>query len=488
MKSNHYFLLILILNIACTSENKKTETRNKELFTSEMKQLKDYFHIPGLAVLVQKGDCTIYEDYMGYADIENQIKVDTTTQFPIASITKVFAATALFQLQEEGKLHLDDTIDSYLDHPVFGDSIKIKHVLSHTSQGNVGKHFYYSYRFGTLTPVIEKASEKPFEVFIQSNILNPLQLNHTLFMTDSTKTGPSMAQPYNFEGETVPGILEYGTSTSSGIASTLHDMTLFSRALDGNDLLTISSKNTLFAPSKPRLPYGHGIFSQQFEGKTILWGYGQYDSYSSLLLKVPEDDLHLILLANNNLMSDPARLINGDIFSSLFALSFLKNHVFDFGDISLFEQDDIEAKSRNNELYRKKLLAEALAASFMARFHDKELKKSKRLLRKVFELFPDHDSYADLNLLHNLTFIKNLHFFKDLGPFKEFDPIIESISDKLLKKDPNNPYANVYMGSYYDQKGDLEQARLHYETIINAKNFSPFWYTAEAKNWLSWQN
>ena len=168
-------------------------------------------------------------------------------------------------------------------------------------------------------------------------------------------------------------------------------------------------------------------------------------------------------------------------------MSFLKHYVFELGELPLFELEDSSQESIS-EFHQKKVLAEALAASFMGRYDNVELEKSKQLLRTVFEMYPDYLEEAHLNLLHNLTFIKNVHFHKELGPFEEFDPQIEAIAKKLLKEDPNNPYVNVYMGLYYDRKGDTEKTRGHYETIVNAKNFSPFWYTAEAKNWLAGQN
>ncbi|MFT5915054.1 MAG: hypothetical protein ACJAWV_003666 [Flammeovirgaceae bacterium] len=40
------------------------------------------------------------------------------------------------------------------------------------------------------------------------------------------------------------------------------------------------------------------------------------------------------------------------------------------------------------------------------------------------------------------------------------------------------------MGAYYDRKGNAEKAKHHFESIVNAKNFSKNWYTQEAKNWL----
>jgi len=476
-------LMALILFMGRTQTKEKTNEIDPSQFASEMQQLKDYFHIPGLAILVQKGDSIWYEDYMGHADVEQKIKVDSATAFPIASITKVFAATALLKLAEEGKVSLDMPIDPFLENASFGDSIQVQHVLSHTSQGEVGKHFYYSYRFGTLTPVIAKASNSIFEDYIRNSLFEPLGLRATYILTDSSSVRPKMALPYNFEGQVVPGLVEFGSSASAGIVSTARDMAKFSQAMDQNTLLSSASKTMMYTPFAPSSPYGLGIFSQNIMNKRVVWAYGQYDSYSSLLLKIPEEELTLVLLANSNLMSDPARLINGDVAASLFALSFLKHFVFTEEALTLFEPTNTKPKS-TSELHRRKLLAKALAASFMARYDDAELEKSKQLLRLVFETYPEYLRYAHLNLLHTVTFIKSVHFHKELGPFEEFDPQIEAIATQLLTKDPNNPYVHVYMGLYYDRKGNMEKARVHFENIAKAQNFSPFWYTAEAKNWL----
>jgi len=484
MKRYPTLLIVVILFTTCTPKNEKNTVKNNEVFPSEIQQLKEYFHLPGLAVLIQKGDSILYEDYLGYANMEKKTKVEATTEFPIASITKVFTSVALMKLIEEGKVSLDDPIERYLTNVSFGDSIKIKHILSHTSQGEIGEHFYYSYRFGTLTPVITKASNTGFEDHIHDILVEPLGLKSTYMLIDSSSVKPTMAQPYNFDGTVVPGILEFGTSASAGMVSTARDMATLSMALDNNAIITYASKDLMYSPFQTTLPYGLGIFTQEIMGKKIVWAYGQYDSYSSLLLKVPEEELTLVLLANNNLMSDPARLINGDVCSSLFAMSFLKNYVFGLEELPLFEPEDTPSKD-SSEFHQKKLLAEALAASFMARFDDKALEKSKQLLRTLFDVYPDDLEYADLNLLHTLTFIKNVHFHKDLGPFEEFDPQIEAMAKKLLEEDPYHPYANVYMGAYYDRKGDFKKARFHYTTIVDAKNFSPFWYTSEAKNWLA---
>ena len=108
-------------------------------------------------------------------------------------------------------------------------------------------------------------------------------------------------------------------------------MVKIDRAFDRNSLIEPNTKDQMYTPvtgaEDRALPYGYGIFTQEFLGKEVVWSYGQYDCFSTLYMKIPSDDLTLILMANNNLMSDPPRLIYGDLRYSLFALAFYKAYV-----------------------------------------------------------------------------------------------------------------------------------------------------------------
>ena len=85
------------------------------------------------------------------------------------------------KLVEQKKLSLDESIDGFLPKPIFGDSILVKHILSHTSQGKVGEDFYYSSRFGLLTNVIEQTTGKSFSEVMAEEILIPLKLKKHFF-------------------------------------------------------------------------------------------------------------------------------------------------------------------------------------------------------------------------------------------------------------------------------------------------------------------
>ena len=76
------FICLLFFSQCQSSLQEKTNDLKK--FPEEITQLKDYFHIPGMAVLVKKSSQTIYEDYLGFSDLEKKTPVDSATLFPIA--------------------------------------------------------------------------------------------------------------------------------------------------------------------------------------------------------------------------------------------------------------------------------------------------------------------------------------------------------------------------------------------------------------------
>jgi len=497
------FLIILISVIAISCNDRHKDKIRNERFSKELQSLKEYFQIPGLTVLIKHRDQTIYEDYLGVGDINQQIPMDSTTTIPMASLTKIFSSILIWQLVEEEKITLNDPINKYVNSRNIADSIQIRHALSHTAQGILGQNFYYNNsRFMWLGEVIEVASGQNFKSRMYEKIIEPLGLDNTYLLQDSSQVANEnrkIAQPYFLGGEMKDGymkkeikdgFIDYGYSAAAGIASTVHDLAKLSKAMDNGALISNASRVNMFTPVKPDLEYGLGIFSQEFMNVKLIWGYGQYDCYSSLFLKIPERDLVFIVAANNNLMSDPAHLIFGNVTTSLFALSFLKNYVYNLESVPLFEDQNTlktlsdRVTSYNNEFYRQKLIAQAIAASYMSRYDDVESKMSKNILNQVFETFSDYKSYGDLILMHNLYILKFMDSLRETEEFVDFDSQFIGIGQTLFTVDRFNPYPNYYMAKYYQGKSEIDSTTFYYNRIINAKNFSPWWYTKEAQDWL----
>ena len=71
--------------------------------------------VAGASIVVIKDNEVVLSKGYGYADIENKIPVESaTTVFEWGSISKLFVWTAVMQLVEQGKIDLDDDIQSYL--------------------------------------------------------------------------------------------------------------------------------------------------------------------------------------------------------------------------------------------------------------------------------------------------------------------------------------------------------------------------------------
>ncbi len=485
----HIFLILIIPSLLyCQQKPKESPS---EGFEKDLKYFKEYFHIPGMAAIITQNGKVTYENYFGYADLKTKRRVDSTTIFPIASVTKAFATILLMQFVESGDLDLDDPINNYLDDRTLSDSIKIKHILSHTSEGVPGSFFNYSGRFFLLTKVIEKVGGKPLNSLLKDNILKPQGLHHTFPIVDQSildSLADNLAKPYYYYGEIEDGHYDIGISTASGIASTVRDLATFDNGITSGELISSKNKNKMFSPfntSYGNSPYGLGIFSQEFLGKQLIWGYGQEDCFSSLLLKVPENDITLILLANNNLMSDPARLINGDITYSLFALSFLKHFLFDLPkNLEIHNWDrtqELDLTFYNNgfqSFYRQELLANALAASFIGHADNAEFTQSKELVTQALKHFPNHKDYENQTLMKLLTTLSI-----DAG-YREFDEAIEQLGKRSLEVYKFDPYINVYLGFHYNNLQEKEKALIYFKNVVDANNFQPFWYTIEALDFL----
>jgi CubicO group peptidase (beta-lactamase class C family) len=121
----------------------------------------------------------------------------------------------------------------------------------------------------------------------------------------------------------VPARLDF----AQGVVTTALDLALFDIAYDSGFLAAetrLLSLSQAFANGRP-LPTGLGWFVQAYNGEPIAWQFGVIEGgYSSLIVKVPNRKLTLILLANSDGLSAPFALEAGDVTTSLFARTFLK--------------------------------------------------------------------------------------------------------------------------------------------------------------------
>ncbi|MBU6955378.1 serine hydrolase [Hahella sp. HN01] len=111
----------------------------REKFESSIQPRMHAAHVAGTSVAIMSRDCgTLYSSSFGYADIGKGRKLTVDTPMHLASISKLFTATALVQLFERERLDLDSDVNEYIDFAVRNpyrphDPITPRHLLTHTS-------------------------------------------------------------------------------------------------------------------------------------------------------------------------------------------------------------------------------------------------------------------------------------------------------------------------------------------------------------------
>jgi CubicO group peptidase (beta-lactamase class C family) len=94
--------------------------------------------IPGLSVVIVKGNETVFQKGFGYADLENKIPVTSKSIFEIGSNSKAFTALGILNLQKDGLIKLEDKVTKYIPwlkvkYEGKDASITIEQLLHHTS-------------------------------------------------------------------------------------------------------------------------------------------------------------------------------------------------------------------------------------------------------------------------------------------------------------------------------------------------------------------
>jgi len=177
--------------------------------------------LPGAAAGVVVGDELAWSGGYGFADVAARAAPDARTLYRIASITKTFTATAILQLRDEGKLHLDDPAVAHLPElrdaiSPFGpvETVTIRRMLSHESgfmgdppdadwtvnryEGSALRNLARAVELGTRVPpntqqkysnmafqllgeIVERVSATPYIEYVREHILAASQMTSTSF-------------------------------------------------------------------------------------------------------------------------------------------------------------------------------------------------------------------------------------------------------------------------------------------------------------------
>lgn len=321
-----------------------------DVFERQVQANRIALHIPGLStVVIQDGEVLSARGF-GHADLERRIPATADTLYHVASVTKTFTAVLALKLVEQGKLDLDEPVSRYSD-DFKDDSVRIKHLLSHTSEGTPGEQFSYNPdRFEYLKTILEQKTGKSLRLLFVETFLDPLEMRDSVpgpDVADDETTwvvlGPAnlaryrgnlagLAKPYTYWGggeSLYSGYPPTDFWASAGLLSTVRDLAKYDMAIDRHRLLkaeTLARAWTPFASGAGRpLPHGLGWYVTDYRGERLVWHFGHWGTgFSALYLKIPARRLTLVALANSEALADHHYQVGEDVTNNVFACDFIE--------------------------------------------------------------------------------------------------------------------------------------------------------------------
>ncbi|MFE2420995.1 serine hydrolase domain-containing protein [Streptomyces hokutonensis] len=328
--------------------------------------------VPGVTATVRDGRTT-WSATAGVGNLRTGKPRSADDRYRVGSITKAFVSTVLLQLEAEGRLSLDDTVEKWLpgvvrDNGNDGAHLTVRQLLNHTSgifnyteDDDFGRAYFtkdgfFQHRYDTKTPadlvaiamshkpdfapgtswhysntnyvlagmVIQKVTGHSYATEIRDRVINPLHLRATsLPGTKVTVPGPS-SRAYSKLAEDTTGPTYDVTKLNPSIASSAGEMISSSADLDRfyGALLTgkllpakqlKEMQTTVPAGDSPTTRYGLGISDIKLPCGVHLWGHdGGIHGSSSVVVATADGRHSLAFNFNGDWSGDAGAVVVGE--------------------------------------------------------------------------------------------------------------------------------------------------------------------------------
>jgi CubicO group peptidase (beta-lactamase class C family) len=345
--------VFIIFILSCDKRQAKQSNPLALSLDSVMKSVADTAQFNG-NILVSRNGNIIYQQSFGYANYDTKAKLNDSSLFELASVSKQFTAMAIMILKERGLLHYDDDVKKYIPELPY-EGMTIRHFLTHTSgvpdymdEFNKGwdskkiafnddmikllkkskpkflfkpgeKWAYSNTAYALLASVVERISKKSYSQFLAENIFSPLKLKRTrVYNTrrSSTETIPNYAYGYVFSDSskkfilpdsikklhvvfTLDGIVGDGT-----VNSTTGDLFLWDQSLYTEKLVNKKTLDEAFSPTQlndgavHQYGFGWGVAKDSILGKFIHHS-GGWPGYATYIRRYIDRNDCFIMLSNN---------------------------------------------------------------------------------------------------------------------------------------------------------------------------------------------
>jgi D-alanyl-D-alanine carboxypeptidase len=305
--------------------------------------------LPGLVVTIAHKGKVVFNQAYGYANLEKKEKLTPKHIFRVASHSKTFTAVAILQLQEKGRLRIDDNVIDHLswskDHKDqrFAE-ITIRQLLSHSAgliRDGLDRDYmqfegsypdmaqlqreileadlvfdtnvqmkYSNFGYALLGMIIETVSGQSFQQYIEKNIIQALHLENTYVgyrqkIENELATGYTRPDLNNSRLPMTNAIDTKATCPSRGFCSTGEDLCQFFLALSlgSKALLDDQSKKEMqrtewLVKAIDKREYGLGVAIEYCDGRRTFGHGGTAPGHMSITLCDPKNELIVSVLAN----------------------------------------------------------------------------------------------------------------------------------------------------------------------------------------------
>ncbi len=352
-----FLVTFILLSFSLWGQNPNPSVPLDEYIMDEMQAE----HFPGVATVIVKNGEIVWLKCYGFADIENGIPVTDSTQFLLASMSKLFTGTATMQLKEDGMLQLNNDINEYLpwplNHPTQSTTpMTIQQLMTHTSSIKdnwsamsnyygypdptmsleacmqdyftvTGENYNANQNFLSAPPgtvfnysnmatalngyITEIVSSMPFDDYCDEHIFEPLCMEKTAWhMADLDSN--EVARPYSYSNGNFIANPHYGFADypDGQLRSSITDLANYMIAflnggtLGSNAILSPSSVSEMWTQQIPSIESKQGLnwykeLLYHSGGETLLWGHnGGELGVSTDMYVDPESNIGLCVLSN----------------------------------------------------------------------------------------------------------------------------------------------------------------------------------------------
>ncbi len=299
-----------------------------------------------MTVALAKNGTVLYVQGYGVSNLSTSQPTQTSAVFEIGSITKQFTAALIMKLQEQGQLHVDDSITTYLPEYNFPPAITLRMMLTHTSgladftnfpqlgdwvrngvseatvltavsqmplQFQPGTQYSYSNsNFFALGTIIEKLTGQSYATDLNQYIFQPLGLTNTYYELPPPDQSPT---GYTNNGSgLVPAIIwnRSAAFAAGALSSNVYDLVAWDDALIHGKVISPASFKAMTTSNGFTIPgggsYGFGLALSTFNNRPLIWHNGQIGGFTAETAVILDSGFAVVVLTNDQ-DADPDAIV-----------------------------------------------------------------------------------------------------------------------------------------------------------------------------------